>query len=248
MILTNPKLVISIVSHCNGDIILNLLGDLSKLDYSGFSSVKIIITQNIPEIIDYSDFGLPVILQINKYPLGFGANHNQAFKKTQSDLFVVLNPDIRIMDKFNFSSFVLPLEDKYELVSPLIYSLDMKIEDSFRKYPSIFRLIKRYFSSSRSSDYETSLLSYSDILPVDWVAGMFMVFSSCAFNRISGFDTKYFMYLEDADICKRINRGGEKVGIVGSEYAIHDARRKTFKNLQHFTWHTRSMIRFIFRC
>lgn len=244
---SKPRLVISIVSHGNGEMISALIGDLEKLDYRNFASVQLVITQNIPEIIDYSDYFLPVTIQKNKTPLGFGENHNQAFKKKASDIFIVLNPDIRINDKFNFSSFVSPLEDEYEMVSPLIYSPDMKIEDSFRKYPTIFRLITRYLTLSRSSDYETSEFTYSDIFPVDWVAGMFMVFRSSAFNRLSGFDTKYFMYLEDADICRRINHEGGKVGILGSEYAVHDARRKTLKNLQHFYWHARSMIRFLCR-
>jgi GT2 family glycosyltransferase len=39
----------------------------------------------------------------------------------------------------------------------------------------------------------------------DWLAGMCLVVSSEAFRALGGFDERYFMYCEDADLCLRIS-------------------------------------------
>ena len=95
----------------------------------------------------------------------------------------------------------------------------------------------------RSADY-----TYADNedVDVDWVAGMFMIFPSRIYREVKGFDTRFFMYLEDADICRRLKRAGYRVVCDTRQVVIHDARRSSFKNRQHLKWHMRSMLRFIF--
>jgi GT2 family glycosyltransferase len=81
---------------------------------------------------------------------------------------------------------------------------------------------------------------------VEWAAGMFLLFNSEKFRSIGGFDTRYFMYLEDADICRRLNFAGFPTIVVPEITVIHDARRATGRSLQHFHWHLSSLLRFLF--
>ena len=81
--MNNPKdisLTISIVSHGQSKLIVPLLNNLIKFKKS---FEKIFITINIPENIKpLSDLKSSKIKYIfNKYPKGFGENHNQAFKE-----------------------------------------------------------------------------------------------------------------------------------------------------------------------
>lgn len=90
---TQP-ITVSIVSHGQGTLVSSLLNDLARC--GGVSSV--ILTQNIPEIeIACPESLLPRLRLIrNGRPMGFAANHNQAFRLCGTPLFAVINPDIRL--------------------------------------------------------------------------------------------------------------------------------------------------------
>ena len=46
---------------------------------------------------------------------------------------------------------------------------------------------------------------------VDWVSGGAMIIRKNIFSELGGFDEKYFMYYEDADLCLRAAKKGYKV-------------------------------------
>lgn len=238
------RLAISIVSHGQGELVKLLLDDLAVLDFSDFDSVQILITLNIPEDESFLDkYRNEVTVLNNLRPLGFGANHNQAFTLSNSDLFIILNPDVRIFE--SFSSHILPLVlENWGCMAPLVVSPVGHVEDSARRYPTIFRIFRRVFLNQRGSDYQVTLAD--GLVPVDWVAGMFLIFKSEVFKSLRGFDHRYFMYLEDADICRRVNEAGLPVVVNPHFSVVHDARRNSFKNSSHLKWHLRSMFRFIF--
>ena len=96
--------------------------------------------------------------------------------------------------------------------------------------------------NKRAADYD---LSEPGAIPVDWVAGMFVVFRRSAFEAVGGFDERYFMYMEDADICRRLRAVGYEVIVDKATIAVHDARRASRANLQHLRWHLRSALRFL---
>ena len=238
------SILFSIVSHGQGELISELLFDLDNIDLSHFDDVKIVITLNIPEdetFLAQSNRSLIVIRNLR--PIGYGSNHNQAFAISHSDYFVVLNPDVRISG-FLISKFIENRHRNWGCVAPKVFAKDGTLEDNSRKYPTIAKILKRVLLRRRSPEY--SGLD-SEIISVDWVAGMFILFSSDVFRDVGGFDNRYFMYLEDADICKRIRQQGFGVYYDLSQSIVHDARRSSFKSLTHFKLHIRSMFRFLFK-
>jgi hypothetical protein len=44
--------------------------------------------------------------------------------------------------------------------------------------------------------------------PVDWISGACMLVRRQAFEQVGGFDESYWMYWEDADICRRLKAQG----------------------------------------
>jgi len=241
--MNKPSLSISIVSHGQGNLIEPLLNDLSVTDFSAFGEVKVILTLNLPENEDFlsaSDLKCHVVRNLR--PRGFGANHNQAFAYSDCDYFLVLNPDIRL-SSFSFGELLDRKENCFGVISPMVVSPTGRVEDSVRRYPSFFRILKRIIFSKRVADYQ---IIDSNLIKVDWIAGMFMFFPRESFKLVGGFDTECYMYLEDADICRRLNQIGLPVLYDFNQKVIHDAQRSSFKNLQHLKWHLRSMVRFIF--
>lgn len=230
----------SIVSHGQSSLIAPLLEDFSKLRFDNFT---IIITINIPEDESaYRGHNFPISIIRNETPKGFGANHNAAFEKSTSDLFAILNPDIRLI-LLDFEYIFPPFfASNIGAMAPLVVNLNEEVEDSARFYPTFFRLFKRVICKKRSLDY----IDFSKLVKVEWAAGMFIIFNKYAFEEVNGFDDRrFFMYFEDADICRRINNNGWDVILNPSIKVMHEAQRASHKNLKHFYWHMVSAFRFL---
>lgn len=249
MICDKKVLLVSIISHNHNKFLGNLLGDLERVNSDQTIDLHIILTINTPEdVVEVSQFtNLKITLIENSTPKGFGANNNQAFKAKKSDFFLVLNPDVRItkMD-FGYLMSVLDANKDFGLLGVKVLDSFGNVEDCYREYPSLTNVLKRTFKKLRGVRPQKLKLRFVDgVAKVDWVAGMFMFFMSDRFSEIDGFDEKYFMYLEDADICRRMNISGLSVGYTEDCEITHDAQRATFKNVKHFKWHLVSMIRFL---
>ena len=232
------KYCFSVVSHNNASLVESLLNEFDKLDDISF---QIILTINIPESLCLDIYKFKLIIINNKKPLGYGSNHNNAFRHSNSQYFIVCNPDISLKN-FDIEPLTrIFLYNKVGACGPLVITPTLKIEDSARKFPTICNLFKRKFFTTKI-DYQIE----NKPLEVDWIAGMFMMFKSDLFKTISGFNESYHMYCEDADICKRIKASGHSVFLVPSTSVIHDARRSSRRNIRYLYWHIKSMVYFLF--
>lgn len=237
---TIEKITFSIVSHGQGLLIRSLLADLSYLPHHNFD---VLITINIPEDESvYQNLPFPLKIIRNSAPKGFGENHNIAFLHSSNHWFAVVNPDIRL-NTFDFQLLLLPFQDQdVAAVAPIVLSSNGKIEDSARRFPTLLRFAKRILLNQRGSDYPVAHLPFQ----VDWVAGMFIVFRRNVYQRIDGFDdSRFFMYLEDADICRRI--GGLKLKVIVNPdvQVTHLAQRASHRSFKHMYWHLISAFRFL---
>lgn len=232
---------ISIVSHGQMSYVELLLSDMQK--YCSKTSVEVILTLNIPESfnVDLELYSFPVRLIENKAIKGFGANHNQAFEIASGEYFCVLNPDVRFKND-PFPSLLNVLNnDAVGVVAPLVLAADGSIEVSARKFPSpISVMLKALGVSDR---YENRFSNKGAGSP-DWVAGMFMFFTSQTFRSVKGFDPKYFLYYEDVDLCARLRCVRKCVVLCTESEIIHLAQRASHRNLRYFFWHITSMLRF----
>jgi GT2 family glycosyltransferase len=230
---------VSIVSHGHGVMLAKLLEQVLA-----FPEIEqVIVTLNIPESIELPKDNRITLIQ-NQDPKGFGANHNYAFTKCKSPCFCVLNPDIA----FNANPFPCLLDSLLDahvgLVAPIVKNEAGSIEDSIRTFLTPMSILRR------------RLLGHRDVYRfqkgdpnfcVEWVGGMCMLFPSSAYAAIDGFDEQYFMYVEDADICTRLWLAGYKVLACPSVVVIHDARRASRKNWQHFRWHIAGLLRYFWK-
>ena len=64
----------------------------------------------------------------------------------------------------------------------------------------------RYTRAYRQTDADTGAPR-----DVDWVSGAALWFRRSALDRVGGWDERYFMFLEDVDVCREITTGGNRV-------------------------------------
>jgi GT2 family glycosyltransferase len=62
---------------------------------------------------------------------------------------------------------------------------------------------------------------------VDWVSGSCVLLRRQAFNEVGGFDARYFLYWEDADLCKRLRNAGWNIRIRPDARVVHIGARSS---------------------
>lgn len=230
---------VSVISHAQIGLVAALLTDLeSQCQGTRF---EVILTLNLAEEVpfDLTGFSWPIKLIQNTHPMGFAANQNQAFRQAIGRYFCVVNPDIRLMGN-PFAALLRYLQNpSVGVVAPLVLGTDGSLEDSARLFPSPLRIFRKMMGDLRR-DY-----SIQDV-PVypDWVGGMFMLYPLHIFNRLGGFDERYFLYYEDVDICARLRLLGYDVAVCPEVKVVHHAQRSSHKSFKYFCWHLKSMLRF----
>lgn len=231
---------VSVVSHLQIELVSHLLDDLERCCQG--SRFELILTLNLDEVLPFSrdQYSFPIQIVRNAQPLGFGANHNQAFSLARGPFFCVMNPDIRLQDDPFIA--LLPCLDPSPVgvVAPRVVGVDGRVEDSARRFPSPFKILCKAFGRCKGSDY---VIERALIYP-DWVAGMFMLFSSAVFERLGGFDDRYFLYYEDVDICARLRLQQFDVVLCPSATVVHCAQRASHRSARYMRWHLQSMSRF----
>ena len=165
---------------------------------------------------------------------GFGLNHNSVFERFESDVFLIVNPDIILDQIFDLDLIVEELmKHKIDISSPQITGVSGALEDHKRADLTIANLIKRK-------------LCKNNVEKFDWLAGMFLVINSSSFRKLQGFDTDFFMYVEDCDLSMRARKAGMKIEDISGVSVIHDARRASTKSFKHLKWHLNSLLRYWF--
>jgi N-acetylglucosaminyl-diphospho-decaprenol L-rhamnosyltransferase len=235
----SQSITVSIVSHGQGHLVAALLEDLARCP----NVSAVILTLNIPE----DDIPCPEPLRPhlrvirNERPLGFGANHNQAFGFCKTSLFAVLNPDIRLTED-PFPQLVLALETSHAgVIAPAVRHPDGRLEDSARHFPTLPGLLSKLLGMDDGRVEVKGNLPHD----VDWTAGMFLIFDASVFGELGGFDESFFLYYEDVDICTRLWKSDRRVILHPGVTVIHAAQRTSRRKLRYMKWHLASMARYL---
>jgi N-acetylglucosaminyl-diphospho-decaprenol L-rhamnosyltransferase len=205
--------------------------------------ITVVLTHNLAEdcSLPEKDYGFKVLRVTNRDPQGYGANHNQAFRTIAADYFCALNPDLRL-EQDPFPALLTRLEKDPQIgaISPLVLSPDRQIEDNARRLPTPGHIVKRIIKLGPRREYDFGTKSQ----PVDWLAGMFLLFPSPIYRQLNGFDERYFLYCEDVDLGCRLRLAGLVSELDPTAAVIHEPRRSSHRRPRHLFWHLSSLVRF----
>jgi GT2 family glycosyltransferase len=172
-----------------------------------------------------------VSLTRNQRNIGFARAVNKALKVSKSEYVVILNPDTVVTNGFLSSSLEYMKEhEDVGVLGPAILNPDGSVQGSARAFPGVLTAlfgrraplskllpknpITRANVLSRDSDGVTPL-------EVDWVSGACMVVRRKAVSEVGLLDSRFFLYWEDADWCRRMWAKGWKVVYFPSAKVIH---------------------------
>ena len=81
----------------------------------------------------------------------------------------------------------------------------------------------------------------------DYITGCFHLYKTEVFVEINGFDVRYFLYMEDVDICRKIDVFGKKKLYYPDEEIIHVLKKGSSKNVILFFRHISSAIKYFLK-
>lgn len=218
------------VSHGHRELVVRLLGQLCA---SRGQIARVVVTHNLPaEPLDAPPGGWPfAFVELhNPAPAGFGANHNRAFGHCRSPLFAVLNPDIDLPAADPWPELAqVAAQPGVGCAYPQLVDPDGSRQENERELVSPLALMRRHLFKQPQRG-------------VDWVSAAFWLVPSTAWQRLGGFDERYFMYCEDVDFCLRLQLAG--LGLRrASVTAVHEAGRASRRLGRHLAWHLASLLR-----
>jgi GT2 family glycosyltransferase len=197
-----------------------------------------------------------IIYIYNKSNIGFGKAHNIALKKSMSEkvpYHLVLNPDVY------FKKGVL--EQLYEfmeinsdigLVMPKVYYPNGKIQYLCKLLPTPLDLFGRRFFNfkpfknlieKRNEIYELRFTGYNKIMEVPYLSGCFMFIRTKILKKVGIFDEKFFMYLEDTDLSRRIHKESKTI-YYPYVHIYHEYGKGSYKNKNLLRYHIDSTIKY----
>jgi hypothetical protein len=148
--------------------------------------------------------------------LGFGAGANRGAEVAHGELFVFLNPDARVLP-----GAIAALADALVNTPGAGIAGGGLVGEGGHWEPGAARFAPvRHLLLDTSAGRLAARLRRAPYA-VDWVYGTFMAVRRDLFRRLGGFDTRYFLYGEDMDLCYRAARLGERTIHVPAARAVH---------------------------
>jgi GT2 family glycosyltransferase len=189
-----------------------------------------------------------------KSNIGFGRGHNMALKMIgdSSKYHLILNPDISfgpsVLDElYGF----LELNPEIGWVMPNILYPDGSRQHLCKRLPNPWDLFSRRFlmsyrlncGSASGGRFVCEDLDLTKPRSIPYLSGCFAFVRTNLIHAVGGFDERFFMYLEDTDLVRRI---GEMSLTVFYPYVsvCHVHGRGSYRNLKLLGHHLRSTIQY----
>jgi len=184
--------------------------------------------------------------------IGFGKGHNSILHKLTSEnkYHLILNPDVRFHPEI-LEKLVLKMEsnESFSMIAPRVLNSNNELLYTARRYPSLFELIFRFLGIFKKftirGEYKNQ--NHKQSFSPDFVQGSFMLFKTEDLLRLKGFDERYFMYMEDVDICRKIDLSGKRKLYFPATEIIHTHRKGSSKEFRLFFIHISSIIKYFIK-
>lgn len=229
------KLSIIIVHYQVKELLKNCILSIKK--YIQDVEYEIIVVDNNSPDSEWKNL-------INEFPdvsfialgfnVGFSKANNVGVKASKGEYVYILNPDTEI--EGNYFNEILNFADQQERFGSLglrMHDINGKfLPESKRSVPALINSFEKLFTklSNDSKTYYRNDIGEFDIAEVEVMTGANLLIKKSVYEKIGGFDERYFMYGEDIDLCYTILRNGYKNFYYGKYSILHYKGESTVKD------------------
>jgi len=243
-----------IVNHNAGDLLVEAVQSLLDDDGAG-GSPEVVVVDNgsndgsVDSLIASNEDARVVRAPGN---VGYARGANLGIAACRAPVVAVFNPDATV-ERGTAAALLERLDREPDLgaVGPRIMNSDGTDYPSARSLPSVVDAAGHgVLGLFRPSNRFTRRYRHLDSDPdrsrdVDWVSGAAVWLRRDALDDVGGWDERYFMYMEDVDLCWRLRRGGWRVAYEPAGRVTHaqgvSASRRPYRMIVE---HHRSAWRF----
>ncbi len=172
----------------------------------------------------------PVVKVVNSFKnLGMGGGNNLGVRHARGRYLLIVNPDVTLIQSAIEELMVfLEQHSSVAVAAPQILNPDRTRQDSCYRWPHILTFLYRRTLLGRTKKGQAHLRHYaygdcdlSVAQPVDWILGGCFMIRHDIFKQIGLFDERFFLFLEDTDLCRRLWRQGQEVWYIPQAKVIH---------------------------
>lgn len=195
---------------------------------AGTLSLELILIDNdshdgVPEAIERAyahDHRLKVLY--NHRNLGFGPAANHAAKQAHGEALLVLNPDCLLREEdLRRLLALLASKPRAGLIGAVVCDADGQPDPaSWRRDPLLQRSLNSLLGrAGEKVNVEQDIPA--EVIEAEAISGAVMLMPRAMFQRLGGFDEKYFLHCEDLDLCRRVRDLGYQVLLAGDVRVQH---------------------------
>ena len=243
---------IVILNYKSKGFTLNSIKSIKEADFDDLKYEIIVVDNDSKDAIgDILTWQYPEIIFIqNKYNMGMGAGNNVGIKKAQGEYIIIMNPDtIAFKNTFLKIYNFIYNDHSIGMVGPMQLNPDKSVQDSCFRWYNLFTPFYRrtFFGNFRfaKKDLDRFLLKDYDRKKekdVDWLLGSFLFCRGKVFDEVGLFDERYFLYMEDTDLCRRFWARDWRVVYYPNAKIVHNHIRQSAQE-RWYKFFTRNTLR-----
>jgi len=248
------KASLCIVTYNNRDNISAALGSI--IEKTKGTELSVYICDNAssdgtPDIVE-KEFPQVTVIR-NTENRGFGSGHNTIINELDSDVHFIVNPDIMLTcdTVTQMCGFMKDNPDIVMAVPKFVYengreqftpkltpTLRYMLGGRFERFGGVFRKWRR--------EYTFADRNVTEVTDVGFCSGCFIAIRTDIFKRVGGFDERYFLYSEDADLTRMAQQHGRTV-YTPQFSVIHLWERAYVKSCKYFFIQISSMVKYFWK-
>jgi N-acetylglucosaminyl-diphospho-decaprenol L-rhamnosyltransferase len=187
--------------------------------------------------------------------VGYARGANLGIATTDAPVVAVLNGDVELAPGVAAAMLAaIDTDPRVAAAGPRVLNTDGSVYPSARTDPGLwvaaahaaFGLVWRtnpWTRRYRQLDVDPTAARH-----VDWISGAAVWLRREALDDVGGWDERYFMYMEDVDLCLRLRRAGWRIAYEPSGEILHTQGASTSKRpYRMIAEHHRSVWRFASR-
>jgi GT2 family glycosyltransferase len=163
---------------------------------------------------------------------GYGAGNGFAVERAQGEYLLIVNPDNTLLpDCIEKLVEAIEKDPGIGITAPQLIHEDGTIRDSYRSFPRFLDVVAKRAKvlqgllGKRVEHYLQSGTDPHASREVDWVVGACFLIRKDLFQKLGGFDPRFFLFFEDIDLCKRVREAGKRIVYLPAAKAYDRKRR-----------------------
>ena len=196
-----------------------------QTDFPADWQVIVVDNESEPESFTAFSARFPWVTFIaNPSNSGFGAGCNIGVAAATGEQLLFMNPDVIASCESIQALIDIKKRHNIGIVAPKQVSGNGKPQKVFDDFPSLLnqsKTLKALLRVLMPSRFPDPRGDHKTITSCDWVTGSVLLIDRADFDAIAGWAEDYWMYVEDADLCRKAHDKGLRVAYVPEVEVIH---------------------------